>query len=98
MRRFAVFGLGRFGGQVAISLADLGADVLAVDNSPEKCDALKRVAGIHPLCFDATNEQALRESGVDEVDTAIVAMGAHRESSILVTALEGEGKANERIG
>ncbi len=87
MRRFAVFGLGRFGGHVAISLAELGAEVLAVDSEADKCDAMKRYAGIHPMCFDATDEQALKASGVDEVDTAIVAMGTNREASILLTAL-----------
>ncbi|MBT9559688.1 MAG: TrkA family potassium uptake protein [Myxococcales bacterium] len=87
MRRFAVFGLGRFGAHVAISLAELGADVLAIDIEEEKCEALKRYVGIHPLCFDATNENALKASGVDDVDTAVVAMGTDREASILVTAL-----------
>ena len=87
MRRFAVFGLGRFGAHVAVSLAELGADVLAIDIDDEKCEALKRYVGIHPLCFDATNETALKASGVDDVDTAVVAMGTDREASILVTAL-----------
>ena len=87
MQRFAVIGLGRFGNQVATSLAELGAEILAIDSDPDVCEQLKHVAGVHPLCLDATDESALRKSNVAEVDAAVVAVGAHLESSIVVTAL-----------
>ena len=34
-KSFAVIGLGRFGKKLALSLYDMGAEVLAVDKSPE---------------------------------------------------------------
>ncbi len=87
MRKFAVIGLGQYGCQVATSLADLGADVLAIDSDQAVCNSLKRVDGIQPVCLDATDEQALRATGIEEVDAAVVAIGQHLEVSIVVTAL-----------
>ena len=87
MQRFAVIGLGRFGYQVAVSLAELGAEVLAIDKQQDICDQLKQVQGVNPLCFDATDESALKKSQITDVDAAVVAVGAHLESSIIITAL-----------
>ena len=49
MQHFAVIGLGRFGYQVAVSLAELGAEVLAIDNDPDICEQVKQIDGVHPL-------------------------------------------------
>jgi trk system potassium uptake protein TrkA len=87
MRKFAVIGLGQYGYQLAVSLAELGADVLGLDRDEHICETIKRVDGVHPLCLDATDENALRSSGIEDVDAAIVAIGQHLEVSIVVTAL-----------
>lgn len=87
MQHFAVIGLGRFGYQVAVSLAELGAEVLAIDRDPDVCEQAKQIDGIHPLCLDATDETALRKSNIADVDAAVVAVGSHLESSIMITAL-----------
>ena len=87
MRKFAVIGLGQFGYQVAVSLGQLGAQVLAMDRDPDICEAIKHHEGVHPLCLDATDERALRASGIEDVETAVVAIGQHLEVSVVVTAL-----------
>lgn len=87
MRKFAVIGLGQYGFQVAVALAKLGADVLAIDKNSDICESVKRHQGVHPLSLDATDEAALRASGIDEVDAVVVAIGQHLEISIVVTAL-----------
>ncbi|MFT5430286.1 MAG: trk system potassium uptake protein TrkA [Myxococcota bacterium] len=87
MQKFAVIGLGRFGFHVTSSLAELGAEVLAIDRDPEKCDAVKRIAGVHPLCLDATDEIALAASAIVDVDAAVVAIAGTLEASVIATAL-----------
>lgn len=87
MSKFAVIGLGQYGFQVAVSLSEMGADVLAIDRNNDICESIKRFDRIQPLCLDATNEQSLRATGIEEVDAAVVAIGQHLEISIVVTAL-----------
>ncbi len=87
MRKFAIIGLGQYGFQVAVSLAKLGAEVLAIDRNPKICEQIKRIESVYPLCLDATDEAALRATGVEEVDAAVIAIGQDLEVSILVTAL-----------
>lgn len=84
---FLVVGLGAFGRNVALSLAEAGQSVLAVDSSRDTVQGLSpRLDAV--VCADATDEAALRELGVDRVSCAVVAIGAEsREASILATAI-----------
>lgn len=85
MQRFAVIGIGQFGGRVAQRLSELGAEVLAIDVDPAVIESIRsRVS--QAIQLDATDEVAFLASGVDEVDTAIVAVGRDIEVSILVVA------------
>lgn len=86
-----VIGLGRFGGQVAASLTRLGHEVLAVDEDAQVVqrwsDRLSYVAQV-----DSTNEEALRQLGVAEIQRAIVGIGTDIEASVLtVLALNDIG-------
>ena len=85
-RRVAVFGLGRFGAGLAVRLAELGADVLAVDSRAdivEEIDA--RVS--RAVCLDATSEFALRKLDPESMDLAIVCIGRNISAGLLVTAV-----------
>ncbi|MBI2944594.1 MAG: TrkA family potassium uptake protein [Candidatus Wallbacteria bacterium] len=82
----AVIGLGRFGAKVAEVLAARGAEVLAIDRDTEICEELKdRVT--QSVALDSTDEKSLRAAGVQEMDLAVVAIGANMEASIMTTAL-----------
>ena len=86
IQRIGVFGLGRFGFGVAVRLAELGADVLAVDadeSAVERVD--QRVS--RAICLDVTNEYAMRKAEVDNLDLALVCIGRNIESSLLATAV-----------
>lgn len=85
-KSFAVIGLGQFGCSIVEELSRLGADILALDKDEE---SVNRVSKIVPTCFvaDSTNEEALKELGVKDVDTAIVAYGNNKEASVLTTVL-----------
>jgi trk system potassium uptake protein TrkA len=84
--KFCVIGLGRFGYQVAITLADNGMEVLAVDTSETLVNSIRdRVA--QAICIDAASEDALRSIGIESMDVVIVAIGTDFAQSILITAL-----------
>jgi trk system potassium uptake protein len=78
----AVFGLGRFGSTVAESLVRLGHEVLAVDENRE---LVERFADelTHVVEADSTDDQALAQLGVAEFNSAVVAIGADIEASVL---------------
>jgi trk system potassium uptake protein TrkA len=84
-----VVGLGRFGGQVAASLVRLGHEVLAIDEDPQIVqrwsDRLTQVAQ-----GDSTDEEALRQLGVADLDRAIVGIGTDIEASVLTVLALGE--------
>ena len=85
-KSFAVIGLGQFGRSVVKELVDNGMDVIAIDNDEEAC----RVVGYElPTTFvaDSTDEKALRELGIGEVDAAIVAFGDNQQASVLTTVI-----------
>lgn len=85
-QKFAVIGLGRFGRQLAISLGERGAEVIAIDREMDLVDAvLSEVT--HAVQLDSVDEEALRAQGIDKVDVAIVAIGENFESNVLTTAL-----------
>jgi trk system potassium uptake protein len=109
---YIVIGLGRFGGGVARTLADLGHDVLGVDMSAKNVQ-LHRDVLTHVVEADSTDLEAMRQVGAGEFGTAVVAIGTDIEASILTTAVlvdlevprivakavsEAHGKILERVG
>lgn len=85
-KSFAVIGLGQFGRSIVKELLDLGMDVIAMDKDEAVC---KTVGVDLPTTFvaDSTDEKALKELGVKDVDAAIVAYGDNQEASVLTTVL-----------
>lgn len=85
-KSFAVIGLGQFGRSVVSELVDNGMDVIAIDNNSEVANEIGKIL---PTTFiaDSTDEKALRELGVDDVDAAIVAFGENQEASVLTTVI-----------
>lgn len=81
-----VLGLGRFGGAIAETLAELGHEVLAVDSDHS---IVQSYAGrlTHVLEADTTNEEALRQIGAADFSCAVVAIGTNIEASILTTSV-----------
>lgn len=85
-KSFAVIGLGQFGRSVVRELLDNKMDVIAIDSNEEVANA---VATELPTTFvaDSTDERALREIGVNDVDVAVVAFGDNQEASVLTTVI-----------
>lgn len=86
MVQIAVIGLGRYGSSLALKLSELGGDVIAIDKREPRTEAIKdRVA--EAITLDATDEGALRDIGIAEVDAAVVGIGQNIEENIMVTTL-----------
>lgn len=81
-----VVGLGRFGSALALELMRTGHEVLGVDTDERIVQHMSQEL-THTVKADTTDEATLRELGVTEFDSAVVAIGADIESSILTTSL-----------
>jgi trk system potassium uptake protein TrkA len=82
-KTFGVIGLGRFGYHVAKTLAQGGAEVIACDVDEEKVREISEYVSL-AYVLDATDAKALKESGIANVDTAVVSIGENIEASILI--------------
>lgn len=85
-REFAVIGLGRFGGSICEELSMEGMKVLAIDKSEHKINEFKNIAS-HAVIVDSTDERALKELGIKNIDHVIVAIGDNIQASILTTVI-----------
>ncbi|WP_431727840.1 potassium channel family protein [Verrucosispora sp. TAA-831] len=78
----AVIGLGRFGCHLAESLSALGHDVLAIDRNAQQVQ--KWSAQLDEVAqADSTDEDALRQLGVADLQRVVVAIGASVQASVL---------------
>ena len=82
-----VLGLGRFGRALARTLLELGHEVMGLDSDAETVQAATRDLP-HVVQVDATDIDAMRELGVNDFETAVVAIGTDVEASILATYID----------
>ncbi|MBR2773732.1 MAG: TrkA family potassium uptake protein [Selenomonadaceae bacterium] len=94
-KNFAVFGLGRFGRNVALTLEEFGYNVLGVDKDDnivaEMAESLTKV-----VSFDIRDAHALREVGISDFDVVIIA-SKNLEASLMATMLCKELNVGEII-
>ncbi len=81
--QFFVAGLGRFGQSVALTLDELGYDVMAMDEDEDVVQDLSDRLG-YVVCADATDEKNLQAIGAGNADVAVVGIG-NIEGSLLAT-------------
>ena len=81
-RSYAVIGLGQFGMTVALTLADAGCDVLAIDDREENVqDIAEKVS--YAVKADVKEPGILQSVGVQNVDVAVIAVAENMEASII---------------
>lgn len=85
-KQFVVIGLGRFGRSVALTISELGHDVLAIDKNENPVHAVMNDV-TQAVQADAQDEETLRALGVRNLDAAIVAIGVDLEANILITLM-----------
>jgi len=85
-KQFAVIGLGRFGRAVCSTLHNLGYEVLGTDIDEKRvAQAMTDQIAAHAVQLDSTQPSALKEAGIFEFDTVIVAIGNYLQESIITT-------------
>lgn len=94
-KNFAVLGLGRFGRNVALTLEEMGYNVLGVDKDEnivtDMAESLTKV-----VSFDIRDAHALKEVGISDFDVVVIAAKS-LESSLMATMLCKEFKVGEII-
>ena len=84
VKKFGIIGLGQFGSAIAKVLYKKGAEVIAIDNDPQKVEHIKDYV-TYAVELDATDKNALTYQNIEEVDVAIVSIGENFECLILTT-------------
>lgn len=64
----------------------MGYEVMVIDESEERIQEHSSIA-THAVQADSTDEQALKEIGIRNVDVVVVAIGADIQASILTTLI-----------
>lgn len=89
MKSIVIFGCGRFGSTVATTLSDLGHEVLAVDEDYDKVQSISDHVTTAVQC-DILDEDAVKELGLSNFDTAVIAIGSNLEAAIMATLISKE--------
>ncbi len=83
-KSFMVIGLGRFGLAIVKTLAEMKADILAIDIN-EDCVAQANEFTDACVIGDATKINVLKQIGISNIDHAVVAIGNNLQATILAT-------------
>jgi len=83
-RTVAVIGLGVFGRHLITKLKELNAEVIAADVDKDKASLVGDIAD-RTFILDGSDANAIINAGIDQVETAIVAMGQGSPSSLVAT-------------
>jgi trk system potassium uptake protein TrkA len=85
-RQFAVIGMGRFGSSLATQLFQEGADVLVIDKNEKRIQ--ENASDVtHAVVADTTDERAMAELGIRNMDVVVVAIGDDLQASILTVLI-----------
>lgn len=96
MKSVLIIGLGRFGRHIAMKLNSLNHQVMAVDSSEERCNAVLPYV-TNAQIGDATNGEFLSSLGVRNYDACIVAIGDNFQNSLETASLLKELGAKKVI-
>ena len=88
-KQFAVIGLGRFGTSVAMTLQQLGHEVLAIDADEERVQKISDQV-THVVQADTTDENALKALGLRNFDAVVIAIGENVQANVATTLLVKE--------
>ena len=83
MKRFAVIGLGNFGFHAAKALFEDGNEVVAIDTDKTRVQAVDPHS-TEAVVLDATDKEALKSLGLENMDGVIVSTGTKISTSILI--------------
>ena len=89
MKSILIIGMGKFGHHLCRNLAELGNEIMIVDQREEVLEDLLPVVTSAKI-GDCTNEEVLRSLGVANFDLCFVCIGTNFQSSLEITSLVKE--------
>ena len=84
--KFCVIGLGKFGYSVAVTLAEQGMEVIAIDSDMAIVTNIRDKV-THAICMHVTDEASLKSIGLEHVHTVIISIGDDFAQAVLTTVL-----------
>lgn len=96
IKEYMIIGCGRFGKAVAITLADLGHDVLVIDKDEDTINDISTKV-THAVVGDVMVEGTLESLGIHNIDECVVAMGSNFEASLMSTVVAKENNVKTVI-
>ena len=94
--KYIVVGLGAFGASIAEKLAEMGNEVIGVDISMSKVEAIKEKI-THAVSLDATDIEAVKNLPLNETDIVIIGIGEDKGANIMAAALMKQMKVKRLI-
>ena len=85
-KQYAVLGMGSFGESVALTLENMGCDVLVMDDSYEKIQDISDKVS-YAMKADISDPDALQALGGKNLDGVVVAVSENLEAGIMATML-----------
>lgn len=86
MKSILMIGMGRFGHHLCKNLAELGNEIMVVDEKEEVIEDLLSLVTSAQI-GDCTNEEVLKSLGVRNFDLCFVCIGTNFQSSLEITSL-----------
>jgi trk system potassium uptake protein TrkA len=84
--KFCIIGLGRFGKQLAKSLSEHNAEVLAIDSDEHEIAGVQNYV-TQAICTEIIDTASLEAIGIENIDVVIIGIGENIAQSILIAAI-----------
>lgn len=88
-KQYVVFGAGKFGKSIAVTLQQLGCEIVLVDKDPEIIQELADEVS-YAICADVEDAAVFENLGMHNLDGAIIAITENLEASIMTTMMCSE--------
>lgn len=89
MKSILIIGMGRFGRHLCMDLAELGNQIMIVDELEERLEGMLPYA-VSAKIGDCTNPEVLASLGISNFDLCFVCIGTNFQSSLEITSLVKE--------
>ncbi len=83
-KQYVVFGAGRFGKSIAVTLQQLGCEIIVVDKDPEVIQEIADEVS-YAICANVDDQDVFQNLGLRNLDGAIIAITEDLEASIVTT-------------
>lgn len=88
-KQYAVFGAGKFGASVAVTLESFGCEVMVVDRDPERIQEIADQVS-YAVCVNVEEPDAFAALGLRNMDGVVVAITENLEASIVTVMMCSE--------